>query len=115
MTTTTNRLDQSGTEAAELARDARALVAGVETGIRAAGVAFALAAAATLAAMKADLHGLATIAALLALTSFAAVLTGVLFRIALGDPPEAPDDDHDHAPTGHPGNPRSGSPTPRYR
>ncbi|GAB4084089.1 hypothetical protein GCM10028784_07190 [Myceligenerans cantabricum] len=91
MTTTPNTLDQSGTAAAELVRDARALVAGIETGISSAGALFALAAAATIAAMKAHLHTLAAVAALLAVVAFAAVLLGVLFRIALGDPPEGDD------------------------
>ncbi|GAB3172379.1 hypothetical protein GCM10027059_41980 [Myceligenerans halotolerans] len=85
--TAPNRLDQSSPEAAELIRDARALVAGVEKGISYVGVLFALTVAATIAAMKADLRIIAAVAALLAVVAFAAALLGILFRITLGDPP----------------------------
>ncbi|GAB4087021.1 hypothetical protein GCM10028784_36510 [Myceligenerans cantabricum] len=115
-----NRLDQA--EAAELIRDARALIAAVETGITRVGILFALAAAATIAAMKADLHVIAEATALIALIAFAAALLGVLFRITLGDPPDTDDrvaawwpDDGDDAPDETPGNPRRGSGNPHYQ
>ncbi|GAB3175110.1 hypothetical protein GCM10027059_48360 [Myceligenerans halotolerans] len=100
-------------EVADLVRDARALVAGVEKGITRIGVVFALAVAATIAAMKANWHMIAEVTALVAVVAFAGVLLGVAFRITLGDPPEPLDDASRRgveAAPGRPADPRPAAP-----
>ena len=74
-------------EHAELVRDARALIAAMERGVRRAGAVFATASALTVAAMLADLRPVASVTALVAVLAFMGALVAVCGRITLGDAP----------------------------
>lgn len=77
----------SPAEYAELARDARAVVAAVERAVRRTTAVFVVALGLTVAASALGLDLAATIAAALTVTAFTAALVTLMIRIALGAPP----------------------------
>ncbi|WP_129787732.1 hypothetical protein [Promicromonospora panici] len=83
-----NRNDNlSPTEYAALVRDARALVAAVERGVRRTGAVFAVTMGLTVAGTALGLDLVASLAAVVAVTAFTAALVLLVARIALGPAP----------------------------
>lgn len=85
-------LTTSQQEHAELVRDARALIAGIERLIRRTGAVFVAASVVTVLAMAFDLRNLASIASVVAVLAFMAALVVVVARISLGAVPEPLDE-----------------------
>jgi VIT1/CCC1 family predicted Fe2+/Mn2+ transporter len=85
-------LTTSQQEHAELVRDARALIAGIERLIRRTGAVFVTASALTILAMAFDLRTLASITSTAAVLAFMAALVVVVARISLGAVPEPLDE-----------------------
>ncbi|WP_129782907.1 hypothetical protein [Promicromonospora panici] len=83
-----NRNDtMSPTEYADLVRDARALVAAVERGVRRTGAVFVATMGLTVAGTALGLDLVASLAAVVAVTAFTAALVLLMARIALGPAP----------------------------
>lgn len=79
--------DMTPQEYADLVRDARALVAGMERATRRTATVFVIAMGATIAATALDLDPIASFSSVIAVLAFASALILLMARIALGPAP----------------------------